>query len=71
MNFLMTYASLKKRIQTITTGIVQRYADTSGVDTETRLAEINQLIAMNIPRTQKDKDGVFVWMYNVSKEFVV
>ena len=38
---------------------------------ENRLAEINQLIRDNVPRTQKEKDGLFVFVHNIAKEFTV
>ena len=68
----MMYISLKKRLRTTITGIAQRYAAIHAEDTlENKLTEINLLIAKNIPRTRKDKDGLFVFIYNVAKEMRV
>ena len=65
------YNSLKKKFQIIVTAIAQRFVAMPEAATETKLDEINALIATNIPRTRKEKNNVFVWTYNVAKEFVV
>ena len=72
MNFLTMYNSLKRKLQTTITAVAERYAATSvgGIE-DSRIKEINALIALNIPRTQKEKNSIFVWAHNIAKEFAV